>query len=350
MPRYIILGAGAVGGAVGGRLGLAGRNAVLVARGDHLAALREGGLRLRTPDEDVTQRLPAIAGPEEIELDVDDILILTTKTQQANDVLVRWADTPVHQNGEAIGTAGEHLPIFIALNGVAAEIFAHRYFRQVFGVCVWMPVVHLVPGEVIIRSTPRSGMLHIGPVPKTTKDHDQALKHVAADLVAANFDVPLPDQVMAWKYRKLISNIGNVFQALVGHNGDWRPLLAEADAEARRVLDAAGIDYISEAEEKAARAAGFTMKPVPGVSSSTGGSTWQSLHRGTGNIETDYLNGEIVVIAHQIGLEAPINERLAMLARRAAATGTKPGDLSADQLAELLGRSSVMRSSAQGHT
>lgn len=339
MPRYIILGAGAVGGAIGGRLGLADRDAVLVARGDHLAALRQRGLRLRTPDEDVTQRLPAIAGPEEIDVDADDILILTTKTHHADDILVRWADTPVHQNGEVIGTAGEHLPIFIALNGVAAETFAHRYFRRVFGVCVWMPVVHLVPGEVIIRSTPRSGMLHIGRVPKTIKDDDQALKHVAADLVAANFDVPLPDDVMAWKYRKLISNIGNVFQALVGHSGDWRPLLAEAEAEGRQVLDTAGIEYISEAEETAARAAGFTMKPVPGVSSSTGGSTWQSLHRGTGNIETDYLNGEIVMIAHQIGIEAPINERLAILARRAAATGSKPGEMSADQVAKLLGRS-----------
>ena len=58
MPRYIILGAGAVGGALGGRLGLAGRDVVLVARGDHLAALRERGLRLRTPDEDVTHVTP----------------------------------------------------------------------------------------------------------------------------------------------------------------------------------------------------------------------------------------------------------------------------------------------------
>jgi 2-dehydropantoate 2-reductase len=154
MPRYIILGAGAVGGAMGGRLGLVGRDVVLVARGDHLAALRERGLRLRTPDEDVTQHLPAIAGPEEIALDADDILILTTKTHQANDVLFRWTDVMVYRNGPAVGTAGEHLPIFIALNGVAGEAFAHRYFGRVFGVCVWMPVVHLVPGEVIIRSTP----------------------------------------------------------------------------------------------------------------------------------------------------------------------------------------------------
>jgi 2-dehydropantoate 2-reductase len=336
MPRYLVLGAGAVGGALGGRLALAGREVVLVARGDHLAVLRERGLRLRTPDEDITQRLQAVGFPEEIELSVDDILILATKTQQANEVLVRWTDAPVHQNGRPAGTAGERLPIFIALNGVAGEAFAHRYFRRVYGVCVWMPVVHLVPGEVIIRSTPRSGMLHIGRVPNTTQDPDQALEQVAADLVAANFDVPLPDNVMAWKYRKLISNIGNVFQALVARNGDWRPLVVDAEAEARSVLDTAGIGYISDAEETAARAAGFTMKPVPGVAASLGGSTWQSLQRKTGNIETDYLNGEIVMIAHRAGLEAPINARLAILARRAAATGAKPGDMSAQELAKLL--------------
>ena len=152
----------------------------------------------------------------------------------------------MHQNGQPVGTAGERLPIFVALNGVAGEAFAHRYFRQVYGVCVWMPVVHLQPGEVIIRSTPTSGMLHIGHVPKAPKDHDHVLRQVADDLIAANFDVPLPEDVMPWKYRKLISNIGNVFQALVAHNGDWRPLAADAEAEARQVLDEAGIGYISE--------------------------------------------------------------------------------------------------------
>jgi Ketopantoate reductase PanE/ApbA len=98
MPRYIILGAGAIGGAIGGRLALAARSVVLVARGDHLVALRECGLRLRTPDEDVTQRLPAIGSPDEIELDVDDILILATKAHQANEALAQWTDAPVHQN------------------------------------------------------------------------------------------------------------------------------------------------------------------------------------------------------------------------------------------------------------
>ena len=100
------------------------------------------------------------------------------------------------------------------------------------------------------------------------------------------------------------------------------------------MLDAAGIR--SARRKGRCAAAGFTVKPVAGVSEFVGGSTWQSLQRGTGNIETDYLNGEIVMIAHRLGIEAPINKRLAMLARRAAATGAKPGDGSAEQLAAQL--------------
>lgn len=335
--RYLIIGAGAIGGAIGGRLNQAGFEVVLVARGEHLAALQSNGLRMRTPDEDVVLRVSAVAGPDELELARDDVLVLTTKTQQANAALVGWADAPVRDAGRVVGTAGELLPVFTALNGVASERMAQRYFTRVYGVCVWMPAVHLVPGEVIIRSTPRSGMLHLGRVPAAAGADDRAfLAQIKADLTAANFEVPLPDDVMAWKYRKLVSNIGNVFQALVHRNGDWRALAERATTEARRVLDAAQIGYPTDQDERTARAAGFTMKPVPGVTDDPGGSTWQSLTRGTGNVETDYLNGEVAAIAHSIGIEAPINAALASLARQAAAAGRQPGYLSADELAELL--------------
>lgn len=336
--RYVVIGAGAIGGAIGARLTLAGSDVVLVARGEHLATLQRAGLRLRTPTEDVTVHPPAVGDPAELELHAGDVLLLATKTQQATQALLAWADAPVYDGHEVVGTAGERLPVLTALNGVASESMAQRYFRRVFGVCVWMPAVHLVPGEVIIRGAPRSGMLHLGRVPVSDDDGDRdLLAEIAADLTAANFDVPLPADVMAWKYRKLISNIGNVFQALVNRNGDWHPLAERAEVEARRVLDAAGIVYASDDDEGSARQAGFTMRPVPGVSD-PGGSTWQSLTRGTGNVETDFLNGEIVCIAHRIGQTAPVNETVAHLARRAAAERRQPGDFSAEQLGARLAR------------
>lgn len=336
MPnRYVIVGAGAIGGAVGGRLHQAGRQVVLVARGEHLEVLRRDGLRLRTPAEDVRLPVPVVGGPDELELTPDDVLVFATKTQQVDAALRAWADVDVHADGRVAGTAGALLPVLTALNGVAAEEMALRYFARVVGVCVWMPAVHLTPGEVIIRGGPTSGMLHLGSVPAGRED--ELLTTVSADLVAATFDAPRPANVMPWKHRKLLSNLGNALQALVGPAGGTRSIAEALDAEAREVLDAASIEVTADAEEEAARAAGFTMRAVAGVPDDVGGSTWQSLQRGTGNVETDYLNGEIARIAHGLGREAPLNARLASLVRQAAGRGQPPGEVTAAELAESLG-------------
>ncbi|MGI3784501.1 MAG: ketopantoate reductase family protein [Janthinobacterium lividum] len=335
MPnRYVIVGAGAIGGAVGGRLHQAGRPVVLVARGEHLAVLRRDGLRLRTPDEDVRLDVPVVGGPDELELTPDDVLVFATKTQQVDAALRTWADVEVHADGEVVRTAGSLLPVLTALNGVAAESMALRYFSRVVGVCVWMPSVHLTPGEVIIRAAPRSGMLHLGSVP-AGREHDLVVA-VSADLDVANFDAPRPDDVMPWKYRKLISNLANGLQALVGPSGGTAELATALEDEAREVLAAAGIEVTPDAEESAARSAGFSMHHVPGVPDDVGGSTWQSLQRGTGNVETDYLNGEIARIAHGLGRAAPLNARLASLVRQAAGRGQQPGAVTADEVARSL--------------
>ena len=46
-----------------------------------------------------------------------------------------------------------------------------------------------------------------------------------------------------------------------------------------------------------------------------GGSSWQSLRRGTGDIETDYLNGEIVFLGRMHGVATPANAMIQRLAR-----------------------------------
>jgi len=332
--RYVIVGAGAIGGAIGGRLHQAGRPVVLVARSAHLDVLRRDGLRLRTPDEDVRLDVPVVGGPDELELTPDDVLVFATKTQQVDAALRTWADVDVHAGERVVGTAGALLPVLTALNGVAAESMALRYFARVVGVCVWMPSVHLTPGEVIIRGGPTSGMLHLGSLPPGREQ--DLVGTVSEDLVAANFDAPRPVDVMPWKYRKLISNLGNGLQALIGPVGDAKELAAAVETEARDVLAAAGIEVTPDAEEAAARSAGFSMHHVPGVPDDVGGSTWQSLQRGTGNVETDYLNGEIARIAHGLGREAPLNARLASLVRQAADRGQQPGAVTAAEVAEAL--------------
>jgi 2-dehydropantoate 2-reductase len=54
-------------------------------------------------------------------------------------------------------------------------------------------------------------------------------------------------------------------------------------------------------------------------------------------VETDFLNGEIVRLAHRHGITAPLNAALARAARAAVRNGLGPSRYSAAQLAELMG-------------
>ena len=67
-----------------------------------------------------------------------------------------------------------------------------------------------------------------------------------------------------------------------------------------------------------------------------GGSSWQSLRRGTGDIETDFLNGEIVLLGRIHGVPTPANELLQRLARDLAVTHYAPGAILSSAILERL--------------
>jgi len=69
--RTAVLGAGAIGGLVGGMLARSGTDVHLIARGDHLAAIRRDGLTILGLDTDVVLPVPATDDPAEVgEVDV----------------------------------------------------------------------------------------------------------------------------------------------------------------------------------------------------------------------------------------------------------------------------------------
>ncbi|MFC8718839.1 ketopantoate reductase family protein [Kitasatospora sp. NPDC057198] len=328
--RYIILGAGAVGGTIGGRLHQSGRDVLLVARGPHLAALRADGLRLTVPDGTHLLPVPAVGGPEEVELTPEDVLVLAVKTQHSAALLERWAPRPVAGGG----TAGERLPLVCAQNGVENERLALRRFARVYGMCVWLPSTHLEPGAVSAAGSPRSGVLHLGRYPHGT---DGVAARIAADLADSHFDGYATPDVMAWKYAKLLSNLGNALEAVAGPiDGElrmraWRALRAEGEA----VLAAAGITYPSEEEQRARRGDRVTLVPLAGAVRG-GGSSWQSLVRGTGDIEADHLNGEVVLLGRLHGVPVPLNAAFQRLAAAFAREGRPAGSLPDADLAALL--------------
>jgi 2-dehydropantoate 2-reductase len=332
--RYIVIGAGAIGGTIGGKLAASGHEVVLVARGAHLDALRAKGLTLATPDGTSTLDIPVVAGPAEVSLREDDVLILATKTQDAEPLLTEWAWQPVVGGTVAGGrVAAGSLPVLCAQNGVASERIALRRFRHVYGVCVWMPATHLEPGVVEASGAPKTGLLHLGRYPSGT---DATADRIGADLAGSGFLAPVAADVMRWKYGKLLANLSNAIEAVCGHDA-WQhatDLRRRVTAEGQAVLDAAGIAYASNKESAAIRADQVRILPVSGAERS-GGSSWQSLTRGTGSIEADYLNGEIVLMARKRGIPVPVNEVLQRLANQAARDRRPPGSATPDEVLAL---------------
>lgn len=75
--KICIYGAGAIGGYLGVKLALAGADVSLIARGQHLAAMREQGVRLHSEGETQGVHLPCTENPEELE--PQDYVIVTVK-------------------------------------------------------------------------------------------------------------------------------------------------------------------------------------------------------------------------------------------------------------------------------
>ncbi|MGH2588742.1 MAG: ketopantoate reductase family protein [Dehalococcoidia bacterium] len=315
--RYIVYGAGAIGG----RLFAAGHDVVLICRGSHLEAIRRDGLLLRAADGDLRLRIPAVSHPREIAFTRYDTVILTMKTQDSEAAL---ADL------EAV--AGADMPIICMQNGVENERLAARRFARVYAMLAVLPATFLEPGVVEARAHPITGVPHAGCYPRGV---DGLIARVCADLSGARFHSEPDPAVMRLKYAKLLTNLGNAIQLIT--NAGWTDaamleLRQEAAREAVACYRAAGIDFASE-EEFAERATRFRTGGDPGR---TVGSTVQSVLRGHTTIETDYLNGEIVLLGRLHGVPTPLNSTVRRVAVQLAAAGEPPGRFTPTELRALI--------------
>jgi 2-dehydropantoate 2-reductase len=316
--HHVILGAGGIGGGMGGRLVQAGYDVTLVARGAHLEAMQRDGLRMRTPEEDVTLEMTAVGEPSAVAWRGDEVVILTVKSQDTEATLE-----------QLLAAAGPGVPVVCAQNGVENERIASRRFEQVYAMLLNFPATFLTPGEVLLHGTPNSGILDAGRYPGGV---DATVEELCAHLEAAHF-VARPDAaIMRKKYAKLLMNLGNAVQALADTR-DAGAIHRALRAEAVACFDAAGIDYMPLEELVASGREHYRGGDIADAPRG-GGSTWQSLARGTGSVEVDYLNGEIVLLGTLHGVPTPYNRAVQQLLTEMVARGEPSGSRSLDAIEE----------------
>ncbi|WP_323770848.1 ketopantoate reductase family protein [Antarctobacter sp.] len=320
--RIIIFGVGAVGGVVAAALALTGQDVLGIARGTRLQAIRDRGLTLRSHDGRETTPLPCVGTATEISPCPDDVILMTTKTQ----------DTP--RALEDLRTAGfDEQAVFCVQNGVENERLALRLFPNVHGVNVMLPAEYMAPDEAVCFGKPNLGVFDIGRYPRGADQIDAALAEVLTEARIKSF---VEDDVMQNKYGKLLVNLGNIVEAALGRGVAAPEIKTALQQEAIAVYRASGIGWRDMGAGDPRRSTLMEASPIEGLTR-IGGSTSQSLARGAGSVETDFLNGEIALIARLAGTDAPINTRAAQLAARLAREKRSTGALTPAEMAAELG-------------
>jgi 2-dehydropantoate 2-reductase len=212
-----------------------------------------------------------------------------------------------------------------------------RFFANVYGSFVYFPTSHFSPGVVQAWYSPVTGILDVGRYPDGA---DSTAERIADAFRCATFHSDVRTDIMRWKYRKLLMNLGNAVEALSGPVERGNAIVKAAVQEGKACLTAAGHPFASSDEEPAKREKPLTLREIEGRSR-PGGSTWQSLARHSPSTEVDYLNGEIVLLGRRHSIATPVNAGLQRLMWQAARDRIEPGSISLDRLGDLLSADAV---------
>jgi 2-dehydropantoate 2-reductase len=319
--RAIIYGAGAIGGVVGGHLALAGTEVVLIGRPGHVNAINQHGLHFITPTGTHDLRIPAVTTPNELEFTPDDVILLCVKGQNTDGAL--------HDLHAVVAD----VPVFCFQNGVRNEEIAATYFPRVYGTMVRVGGVYINDGEVTARRDP-PGWLIMGCYPTGT---DSLVEMLAEKLRTAGFLVLVTPDVMPYKWGKLMGNLANAIVAITStRDGDFDRIFRATQQEAQELLARAGIRWVSN-QQLAGEWPDSAVRPRSVLQVDAQSSTWQSLARRKGTVETDLLNGEIVRLAERLGTRAPINEALLRIMQEMAVKKELPGKYTPTELCRLVG-------------
>ena len=319
--RFVVLGAGAIGGVVGAGLHQAGHEVTLIARGEHYRAIRDRGLTFERPGESVTLEIPVADAPAAVEWEGEEVVLIATKSQDTGDALANLRAAAPHVT-----------PVVCLQNGVENERVALRLLPNVYGAVVMMPTGHLDPGVVQAYGTRGLGVIDVGRYPSGV---DSVSDEVAGAFNDAGISSQARPDIMRFKYAKLINNVLNAVDAIVEPGPGSEDLIRVAQEEGRSALRAAGIEFVAEdVNEVQARWQRLNVQPIAGRPRA-GSSTRQSLARGTPTLETDYLNGEISLIGRLHGVATPVNDALAVLSDRHLRERRPPQTLPAEEVLEL---------------
>lgn len=293
--KIAVLGPGGVGGYFGGRLAAAGEDVTFIARGAHLAAIRDTGLRVESANGDFHVH-PARVTDDPATVGSVDVLLFAVKlfdTEAAAEFarpLVGPATTVVNlQNG-------------VESEAITADILGSD---RVMGGVAYIAAVIAEPG--LVRQTGAFARLVFGELDGTLSDRGRRLEEACR---RAGIDATLTPQIRVEIWRKFlmlaaVSSITAATRQPIGAlrgDPDLRRLFENAIGEAAAVGRASGIALPPDAEAA-------TMTLLDGLPAPMVASMVHDLNGGR-RLELDRLGGAVVRLGAAVGVATPVHAAL----------------------------------------
>jgi len=319
MTKVAIFGAGAIGGLVGAKLALAGADVTLIARGPHLAAVRDQGLTLISDGE--THVIPIKATDDPEDADPQDYVIVTLKAHSLTAAAPAIAKL-----------MGPKTVLVTGINGVP-----YWYFHGLDGPLGGRHIESVDPGSVIWRTLPPGQVIGAVVYPAAEVVRPGVIEHTYGDrfslgepdgsrsergeilsklMIQAGFKAPLRPGIRDEIWVKLWGNLAfNPLSALTGSTLDrlgtrpeLRAIIRSMMVEGQAVGQSVGAEFAIDIDKRINGAAEVGAHKT---------SMLQDLERGR-PMEIDALLGAVVELGRLTGVATPTCDLVLALVRERA--------------------------------
>lgn len=300
--KYLIIGAGGTGGAIGAYMVRAGKDVTFIARGEHLLAMREKGLRVIRPEDEFSV-YPVKACTMEEYTETPDVVLVCVKGYSIDEVI------PFIQR-----VAGPRTVIIPILNiyGTGGRMQPHFPDNLVTDGCIYIASEITEPGVIMMKGYIlrvvfglRREDAHLADkfMPLLEEIRDDLNVSEILGFLTENIE---RDALLKFSYVSAQSTVGVYYDVPTGpiqQQGEIRDCFAGLIREIWKLADAMGIEFEEDIVER-------NLKILDDITPDMTTSMQRDIMAGKAS-EIDGQIYEVVRMAEKYNVELPLYEKIA---------------------------------------
>jgi len=293
--KFAVFGAGGVGGYFGGKLAQAGQDVTFIARGEHLNAIRQNGLRVESISGDFSIH-PAKATDKPAEVGAVDVVLLSTKAWNVPEVIDQMKPL-----------MGENTYCIWLGNGITPTEQLEKVFGRQHVLGGFCRISSFIAGPGRIQHVGVPPYIAFGELDNSHSRRAENLREIFARIPEVKAEIPPDIQVGIWEkfiYVAAVSGIGAVTRQ---PNGVFRTV-----PETRAMLISCMEEILKVGQARGVNLSADLVRKMVGSSIDKGSAdVIASMHKAIMEgkpSELDDQTGAVIRMGRQLGIPTPTND------------------------------------------